>query len=117
MPAPLPPPPPCESLPEDELARVKINFITAAYAASPMRVVERKPLLSVTATAASTMAVTVLLTSLLTRAGGGFFASIVGLGTTLMRSNFVGPAVSSFISSKIAQPDSPPQQQQTATAS
>lgn len=106
-PSVLPPEPPKLSDPEDELARVKVNFINAAYAASPLRTVERHPLLSVTATASATLAVTVIVGSFFSRAGGGLLAGGLGLASTLLRSNLLGPAISSFVSTKMAQPDEP----------
>lgn len=102
--------PPHSELPlEDRLLNAKRRLLTSAYDASPLRVVERKPWLSVAATASATMAATIIATSpLFGRAGMGIMRQGMGLASSLMKSNFAGPLAAAAIAKFT--PTSPPSQ-------
>lgn len=83
---------------DEKSTRAKRDFIAAAYAASPLRMVEKHPMASVTATAATTMAITVIATSrLFTSAGVGVLGKGIGLASMLARSNFANLAMQSVL--------------------
>lgn len=90
------PPPPSASRPDaapqkrpdaNDVADAKARFVAAAYNASPLRAVERHPLLSVTATASVALAATVIIGEPLVRSvGGGLATHGLGIVNTLLRS-------------------------------
>ncbi|MDB5325472.1 MAG: hypothetical protein JWM57_1041 [Phycisphaerales bacterium] len=90
--------PPNPLTPHDAVTRAKLDFIAAAYAASPLRVVEKHPMASVTATAAATMAITVIGSSrMFSPVGVGVLGKGVGLLGKFAQSNFASLALQSVI--------------------
>lgn len=86
-----------ESL-ESAATRAKLNFINAAHAASPLRLVEQHPIASVTATAAAAMTLTVLASSrLFSPATTGFLSRGLAMAGTFARSDLVAQFAQSIL--------------------
>lgn len=89
--------PPSES-PAEQATQAKRNFVVAAHAASPMRAVERYPWTAVTATAAATMAATVVVSLPVFgkssgKVGGTLISTGMALAGSLLRAKFMPPGV------------------------
>ena len=84
--------------PAELATQAKRNFVVAAHAASPLRAVERYPWTAVTATAAATMAATVVVSvpafgKSTSKVGGTLISTGLALAGSLLRAKFMPPGV------------------------
>ncbi|MGC4032237.1 MAG: hypothetical protein QM754_10995 [Tepidisphaeraceae bacterium] len=91
----------------DDATDAKLKFISAAYAASPLRAVEKYPWTAVATTAAATMGVTAISGSPLFKvASSGFFKQGMSIVASLLKSQ-LGAAIAQDVAQGVQSEDPP----------